>query len=139
MYNPNIPNINEVGHYKKINVTELRQMPEDELVRFFVDMPGGEFGRQKKEMTKEEVTEFTEFFNNIPDDIFDEIMNTRRNNREIERQKIDEERENIIKECEELIKLCDKISNDCDVEINKTQHVINTITGNIIDVCSDNN
>ena len=112
MYNPNIPNINEVGHYKKINVTELRQMPEDELIRFFVDMPGGEFGRQKREMTKEELEEITEFVNNIPSDVFNEIMNTRRNNREIERQKIIKEHETIIKECKELIKLCDKISND---------------------------
>lgn len=92
MYNPNIPNINEVGHYKKINVTELRQMPEDELIRFFVDMPGGEFGRQKKEMTDVESREVTEFINSIPKNTFDKIKKQKQ-------QKIENKRVNLVQQC----------------------------------------
>ena len=74
MYNPNIPNINEVGHYKKINVTELRQMPEDELIRFFVNIYGKEFTERMKVMTKDEQKEVNDFIDNIPKNIFNEIM-----------------------------------------------------------------
>ena len=74
MYNPNIPNINEVGHYKKINVTELRQMPEDELIRFFVNVSGGEFEERMGIMTEDEQEEVNDFIDNIPKDIFDKII-----------------------------------------------------------------
>ena len=114
MYNPNIPNINEVGHYKKINVTELRQMPEDELIRFFVDMPGGEFGRQKKEMTKEELEEITEFVNNIPSDVFSEI----------EKQK----QQKIENKCLKLIHQLDELDNIIDQEVESTTNFINGVS-----------
>lgn len=74
MYNPNVLNINEVGHYKKINVTELRQMPEEELIRFFVNVSSGEFEERIGIMTEDEQEEVNDFIDNIPKDIFNEII-----------------------------------------------------------------
>ena len=114
MYNSNIPNVNEVGHYKKINVTELRQMQEEELIRFFVDMPGGEFERQKKKMTQEEFGEIERFINSIPDDVFNEI----------EKQK----QQKIESKCLKLLQKCDEIDNILDREVESTTNFINGVT-----------
>lgn len=114
MYNPNVLNINEVGHYKKINVTELRQMPEEELIRFFVDMSGGEFEEQKKKMTKEELKEVTEFINSIPKYTFN---------------KIEQETCNKIEnKCLKLFQKCDEIYNIIDYEVESITTFINGVS-----------
>lgn len=114
MYNPNIPNINEVGHYKKINVTELRQMPEDELIRFFVDMPGGEFVEQMEKMTEEEQKEVNSFIDNIPDEIFDRIE--------------EQSKQKVRNKCLKLIQRLDELDNIIDQEVESTTNFINGVS-----------
>lgn len=74
MYNPNMPNINGVGHYKKINVTELMQMQEEELIKFFVDVSDGELEEIMGIMTEDEREEMNYFIDNMPKDVFNEII-----------------------------------------------------------------